>query len=182
MIALKIDIPSELVLVVFNQIDSMGDGLIKIEELMEVMRKQQWWRTSSPLGTARSRSKSPPIGTWEDVSSTDRAAMYATSVISQLPDESDREQAIEEAGQVAWEEARERVKRASPMGREHPPANSVASSFNTTVVTIQPVAASEDRSARRNPESTERSAKESKAMRALQVYGDMHLGWGRASP
>lgn len=180
MVALRIDMPSELVHVAFNYIDSNGDGLILIEELMAVMRKQQWWRTSSPLGTARGGSKSPPMGTWGDASSTDRAAMYATSVISQLPDESDRDQAIAEAAQVAWEEARERVKRSSPVQSEQPAADPVGSTVHKTAPTI--VAAAEQRSAMRNPASIERSTKESRAARAQQAYGAMHLGWGRASP
>lgn len=185
MVVLRISMPSELVVVAFNHIDSNSDGVILIDELMESMRKQRWWRTSSPLGTLCSGSKSPPIATWANASATERAAMYTTSVISQLLSESDREQAIEEAAQVEWQRAQERVKRsASPATEQYPPSNPFGSTVQTKALTIsrttKATASLEDRSP--SPGFAERSAKEAAAMRAQQAYGNMHLGWGRVSP
>jgi hypothetical protein len=184
-VVLRISMPSELVAVAFNHIDSNGNGVILIDELMESMRKQRWWRTSSPLATLCSGSKSPPIATWANASATERAAMYATSVISQLPTETDREQAIEEAAQVEWQQARERVKRgASPTTEQCPAPNPAGSTFQTKAFTTSRTTKAAANLGDRRPSAgfIERSAKEAAAMRAQQAYGRMHLGWGRVSP
>ena len=92
---LRIDIPSELVKVAFDYIDSNGDGSLLIEELMDYMRNERWWRTSSPLSSPRSESSSPPMG------SAERAAMYGTVTIAHRLHGPDRAQAIAEAAQAA---------------------------------------------------------------------------------
>lgn len=173
---LKIAMPEELVVVVFKHIDSNHDGSITIEELMACMRNQRWWRTSSPLGTPRSRSTSPIIPTWSAVDAGDRASMYATSMISQLPDQNDREHAIEEAAQRVWQEARERLERSASSTEA---GESSSAPAETTSRTMQTKATAQMRP---NPVFSELTAREEKALRAEQAYGNTHLGWGRASP
>lgn len=173
---MEITCPSELALVAFKHIDSNDDGNILIDEMMTFMRRYSWWRTSSPRASPRSGgSTSPPIPAWSDVTSSERAAMYATSAITQLHSH-DREQAIEEAAQAVWQEARERVERAaSPTnGSDSPPTivdANTTSLNNPTAEHLKP-----------NSALMNLSAREIAAIRAQKAFGDEHLGWGRASP
>ena len=201
---LRIDIPSELVKVAFDSIDSDGDGSLLIEELMDYMRNERWWRTSSPLSSPRSESSSPPMG------SAERAAMYGTVTIAQMRGP-DRAEAIAEAAQAAWNEARERVERgASPTNDAGQSvtadgvkgAGEVDSAIETTPLNRTLAATgnssstgsgSFEKTSSKGMTATraagpngatvrERSAKEEKAMRVHEAFGREFLGWGRASP